>query len=166
MKHILKQTGLFWLWVSLLVVGSDQYTKHLIIDRFQLHESLPVIPMFSLTYHRNEGAAFSFLSDAGGWQLWFFSAIAFGVVSMLLFWLYQQQRQAWRLNIAYTLIIGGAIGNVWDRLQYGYVVDFIDVYWQQYHFPIFNIADTAISIGAFMMILDAFFEIKQQKSKQ
>lgn len=163
-SRLFQRTGLFWLWVSILVIGLDQYTKHLVIASFELHESLPIMPMFNLTYHQNQGAAFSFLSQAGGWQLWFFSIIAFGVVSLLSFWLYQQSREASRLNLAYTLIIGGAIGNVWDRLQFGYVIDFIDVFWKQHHFPIFNIADTAISIGALMMILDAYFDMKQQKS--
>lgn len=161
MFQTLKQTGLGWLWLSVLVLVLDQWTKKIIISQFRLYETLPVLDVFSLTYVRNTGAAFSFLSDAGGWQLWFFSTAALFVVGLLSYWLYQQKYSVWCLNSAYTLIIGGALGNVVDRIQYGYVVDFLDFHWGVYHFPAFNVADMAICLGAGLIILDAIMVVKK-----
>ncbi|BDX05694.1 signal peptidase II [Planctobacterium marinum] len=157
MLNIFKQSGLRWLWVAVLALLLDQITKQWVIRAFELYESVQVLPFFNLTYVRNYGAAFSFLSDAGGWQRWFFTAIAIVVSVVLLWWLKQSKKHEVLLPVAYCLILSGAIGNVTDRLIYGYVIDFLDFYYQQWHYPAFNIADSAIFIGAGLLIYDAFF---------
>ncbi|MCB1561730.1 MAG: signal peptidase II, partial [Xanthomonadales bacterium] len=106
---------------------------------------------WTLTY--NEGAAFSFLSDASGWQRWFFSALAVGISAMLVFWLRKIRRHDWRHALPFALVISGAIGNLIDRLRLGHVIDFIDVYWGASHWPAFNVADSAISVGAVLLLL-------------
>ena len=161
MLHKFKTTVLFWLWLSALVLLLDQVTKIAIDRTFKLYESVAITPFFNLTYTRNTGAAFSFLADSGGWQLWLFSGIALTVVSTLLFWLSRQPKQKLCLNLAYTCIIGGAIGNVIDRIAYGYVIDFLHFYWDVYHYPAFNVADMAICIGAGLMLLDAWSDHKK-----
>ena len=162
MLHKLKNTGLSWLWLSVVVIIIDQWTKTKIVEHLEFGETVPVIPFFNLFYQRNEGAAFSFLAGQGGWQLWFFSAVAFFVVGLLCYWLSQQSKDKLRLNFAYTLVIGGALGNVIDRVMYGYVVDFIDLYWRTYHYATFNIADIAITVGAGLVILDAILTMKKE----
>lgn len=156
MPDFIKQSGLRWLWLAALALFLDQLTKQWVIRAFELYESVQILPFFNLTYVRNYGAAFSFLSDAGGWQRWFFTAIALIVSAVLLWWLKQSKRQEVLLPVAYCLILSGAIGNVTDRLIYGYVIDFLDFYYQQWHYPAFNIADSAIFIGAALLIYDAF----------
>lgn len=156
MPDFIKQSGLRWLWLAALALFLDQLTKQWVIRVFDLYESVQVLPFFNLTYVRNYGAAFSFLSDAGGWQRWFFTAIALIVSAVLLWWLKQSKKHEVLLPVAYCLILSGAIGNVTDRLLYGYVIDFLDFYYQQWHYPAFNIADSAIFIGAALLIYDAF----------
>lgn len=156
MPKLFTETGLRWLWVALVALALDQFTKQWVIRVFDLYESVQVLPFFNLTYVRNYGAAFSFLSDAGGWQRWFFTLIALVVSLVLLWWLKQSKKQEVLLPVAYALILSGAIGNVADRLIYGYVIDFLDFYYQQWHYPAFNIADSAIFIGAALLIYDAF----------
>jgi signal peptidase II len=126
----------------------------------KLHLSIELIPIFNITYVHNYGAAFSFLTDAGGWQRWFFSIIALSISGLLLWWLKKLPASNKLLGIAYALVLAGALGNLYDRLAYGYVIDFLHVYYDTWHFPVFNIADSAICIGAFLLLIDAFFEQK------
>ncbi|CAM3232980.1 signal peptidase II [Shewanella violacea] len=161
-----KESGLRLYWVVVLVFIADQVSKQWVLANFDLYESVKLLPIFSFTYVRNYGAAFSFLSDAGGWQKWLFTFIAVGFSALLTFWLRKQPRQMWRLNLAYTLVIGGALGNLIDRLQHGYVVDFLDFYWDKSHFPAFNIADSAICVGAVLIILDSFISDRLEKQKK
>lgn len=141
-----------WLWLSLALLLADQLSKQLALATLELHQPVPVLPFLNWTLVYNPGAAFSFLSDAGGWQRWFFTVLALMVSGLLVYWLSQTpRRQAW-LAVPYALILSGALGNAIDRLRFGHVVDFIDVHWQGWHWPAFNIADSAISIGAVMLI--------------
>ena len=151
-----KDSGLRWYWLVVLVFLADQLSKQWVLANFDLYETVKLMPMFNFTYVRNYGAAFSFLSDAGGWQRWFFTFIAVGFSTVLTIWLRKQSSQLWRLNVAYTLVIGGALGNLVDRLMHGFVVDFLDFYWETSHYPAFNIADSAICIGAVLIIWDSF----------
>lgn len=144
-----------WLWLSLIALVFDQWSKIAVDGSMRLYESIPVIPSFNLTYVHNTGAAFSFLSDAGGWQRWFFAAMAFIISTVLIVWLYRLKKHETLLAIALALVLGGAIGNLIDRLAYGYVIDFLDVYYQSWHWPAFNIADMAISLGVFLMLLES-----------
>lgn len=145
-----------WLWLSVVAVILDQWSKIAVDSSMQLYESIAVIPYFNLTYVRNTGAAFSFLSEAGGWQRWFFAIMSIIISTILTVWLYRLKKHESMLAIALALVLGGAIGNLIDRLAYGYVIDFFDVYYQSYHWPIFNIADSAISLGVFLMLLESF----------
>ncbi|TKB48776.1 lipoprotein signal peptidase [Ferrimonas sediminicola] len=156
-------SGLRWIWVALVALVLDQASKLAVMASFQLYESLALIPSLNLTYVHNTGAAFSFLADAGGWQRWAFAGFALVVTLVLLVLMRRQESGQWRLNLAYALIIGGAIGNVIDRVAYGYVVDFIDFYVGSWHWPAFNIADSAICVGAVLMILDSFMDGRKAK---
>ncbi len=158
-----KDSGLRWYWIVVLVFIADQLSKQWVLSSFELYESVKLLPVFNFTYVRNYGAAFSFLSDAGGWQRWLFTFVAVGFSILLSVWLRQQPSKMWRLNLAYTLVIGGALGNLIDRLQHGFVVDFLDFYWKTSHFPAFNIADSAICVGAGLIILDSFVSDKDVK---
>lgn len=156
MLDAIRNSGLRFVWLALIVIVLDQWTKQLVLDGIALHQSIQLTGFFNLTYVRNYGAAFSFLSDAGGWQVWFFSLIAFAVSAMILWWLKGTPRAQILLPVAFSLILGGAIGNVYDRLTHGFVVDFLDFYWGSAHFPAFNVADSAICLGAFLLIVDMF----------
>jgi signal peptidase II len=145
-----------WLWLTLLAVLLDQGSKLAIDASMQLYESIPVSPFFNLTYVHNPGAAFSFLSEAGGWQRWFFSGLALTISIGITIWLAKLQKHETLLAAALSLILGGAIGNLIDRVAYGYVIDFIDVYYGNSHFPAFNIADAAINLGVFLMLAESF----------
>ncbi|KXO13536.1 Lipoprotein signal peptidase [Moritella sp. JT01] len=158
-----KRTGLIWLWLAVVVFFIDLGTKTFVVSHFQLGESVNVLPVFNFTYARNYGAAFSMFADAGGWQRWFFGVIAVSVSGLLIYWLKKQPAQQYWSNIAYALILGGALGNLYDRIIHGYVIDFLHVYWDTSHFPIFNLADTWICIGAAMLILEAIMESKNDK---
>lgn len=162
MINVLKTTGLKFLILSLILIVADQATKIWIINSLALYQDVNVLPIFDITHVRNYGAAFSFLSDAGGWQRYFFTIIAIVISVLLIFWMYQTPTQQKLLLTSYALILSGAIGNVMDRINYGYVVDFLHFYYQNWHFPAFNVADIAISIGAFLMILDVYFDHKKQ----
>lgn len=144
---------LHWLWLSLSVLLADQATKYLASSNLAFNQPLAVLPSFNLTLAHNRGAAFGILSDAPGWQRWFFTVLTVVVVSGLLIWLRRLERREWPLAGALALIIGGAVGNLVDRLRFGYVVDFLDVYVGSYHWPTFNIADSAISVGAVGILL-------------
>ena len=118
---------------------------------------MAVITHFNLTLVYNTGAAFSFLADAGGWQRWFFVLLAIGVSALLLVWLYRLERDQHWLAAALALVLGGAVGNLVDRILHGHVIDFIDLYAGGWHWPAFNVADSAITVGAVMLIIDAVF---------
>ena len=146
-----------WLALAVVIVLLDQWTKGLASDGLQYAQPVKIFPWFNLTLQHNTGAAFSFLSDAGGWQRYFFTVVAIGISAALVVWLYVMPRGQWLLALSLGLILGGALGNVWDRIALGYVVDFISVHYQQYYFPAFNLADSAISVGAACMLFDSFF---------
>ena len=144
-----------WLWLSVVVLLVDQCTKLLADAMLTLHQQVAVIPFIALYKAYNPGAAFSFLSDASGWQRWFFVVLAVIVIGVLLVWLRRLSARETGTSLALSLILGGAAGNLIDRLVYGYVIDFIDVYYGSWHWPAFNVADAAISVGAFLLLLDA-----------
>ncbi len=154
--RLLNDTGWRFWWIALLVLVVDQLSKIWVVQNFTLGESIQLLPVFNFTYARNYGAAFSFLGDAGGWQRWLFTAIAIVVTCVLSVWLSRLKPTQLKLSLALVLIIAGAIGNLIDRSLYGYVVDFLHVYYQQWHYPVFNIADCAITIGAGLLIWDSF----------
>ena len=154
-----------WLWLSLLVIVLDQLTKYMASTLLSYYKPVALMPMFNFTLMHNTGAAFSFLNDAGGWQRWLFSVIALGVGGFLALWLKRLTVQERLQAIALALILGGAIGNVIDRMWLGYVIDFIDVYYANWHFPAFNIADSAITIGATLIIYDSLFGITKKSSR-
>ena len=147
-----------WLWLSGLVLVLDQASKWIMTSWLSLYETVAVMPFFNLTMAHNTGAAFSFLAQAGGWQRWFFAAVAAIVSVVLLVWLKRLTATAKLEAVSISLILGGAIGNLVDRISLGYVVDFLDFYnyYGSYHFPAFNIADSAICIGAVLLIIDGF----------
>ncbi|MFI3219183.1 MAG: signal peptidase II [Methylococcales bacterium] len=145
-----------WLGLSLLAIVLDQGSKLIIDSSMQLYQSIPVLPSFNLTYVHNTGAAFSFLSEAGGWQRWFFAGLALGISIIIAIWLSRLQKHETLLAVSLSLILGGAVGNLIDRLAYGYVIDFLDVYYGTWHWPAFNIADSAITLGVALMLLESF----------
>ena len=162
----LKQSGVRWLWLAALVFAFDIGIKLVVMDSmgYGWAHRIEVLPFFNLLYVHNYGAAFSFLSDQAGWQRWFFAAIAFFVSGLLLFWMSKlPATEKWN-NIAYAMIIGGALGNVFDRLVHGFVVDYLDFFWGSYHWPAFNLADSTICIGAAMIILDGCFSSKSSSN--
>jgi signal peptidase II len=142
-----------WLAISAVVVALDQIAKQWVVHAFGPGEVLPVMMSFNLTLAYNSGAAFSFLAGAGGWQRVFFAAIA-GIASIVIIHLLRKHPQQTLFCIALSLILGGALGNLWDRLAIGQVVDFLDFYVNNYHWPAFNVADSAITAGAALLILD------------
>ena len=152
----LKNSGLSWLWLTLLWLIADQVTKQLVVSNFDLFQSVNVLPFFNLTYVHNPGAAFSFLADQDGWQRWFFTAIA--AIASIVFgvWLAKTPKSHTLLNIAIALMLSGALGNLIDRVLFGYVIDFLDFYIGNKHWPAFNVADSMIFIGAALMIIDSF----------
>lgn len=157
-KQLSPAGGLFWLLFAVLVIALDQATKLIAVDLLDYGTPVEVLPVLNWTLLHNTGAAFSFLSDAGGWQRWFFTAIALVVSAVLVVWIFRLERREYVQKLALSLILAGALGNLWDRLMLGYVVDFIQVhYGQQYFFPAFNIADSAITVGAVLMIYKSFF---------
>jgi signal peptidase II len=160
---LFKDTGWRLWWLMLLVLVLDQVTKQLVIANMQLFDSIELLPVFNLTYVRNYGAAFSFLSDAGGWQRWFFTLIAVVISIVLAIWLARSNKTQLKLNLALVLVLAGAIGNLIDRSLYGYVIDFLHLYYQNWHYPAFNIADSAICIGAALLIWDSFSSNEVEK---
>lgn len=147
---------LCWLWLSAVVIVLDQISKYYIGTKFSLYEQLTVTPFFSFTLAYNTGAAFSFLSDASGWQRWFFVVVALGVSVVLVIWMKRLRSDEKLQAVGMALILGGALGNVWDRIALGHVVDFLLFYYDSYYFPAFNLADSAITLGAGLLILDMF----------
>ncbi len=144
-----------WLTISAIVVALDLYTKYLIQDVFQYAEHLTITSFFDLVRYHNEGAAFSFLADAGGWQKWFFSGISFVAIIVITYLLKKHQNQK-LFCTGLALVLGGAIGNLYDRLTLGYVVDFLHFHYQAYAWPAFNVADSAICVGVALLLIDSF----------
>jgi signal peptidase II len=153
-----------WLWLSVLAVVLDQGSKLLISSSMKLYQSIPLIPSFRLTYVHNTGAAFSFLSEAGGWQRWFFAGLALVISIIITIWLTRLQKHETLLAASLSLILGGAVGNLIDRLAYGYVIDFLDVYYGTWHWPAFNIADSAITLGVILMLIESFISKPEQET--
>lgn len=148
---------LAWLWLSVLVVVLDQASKWYFENTLELYQQIVVIPSyFSWTLAYNTGAAFSFLADSSGWQRWLFALIAVVVSAVLIIWLKRLGRADTWLAIALALVLGGAIGNLYDRIVLGHVIDFVLVHWDVHYFPAFNLADSAITVGAVMLALDMF----------
>lgn len=155
-----------WLWVSAVVIVLDQISKWIALAELQPYEPIAVIDGFlNWMLAFNPGAAFSFLADSGGWQRWFFTVLAIVVSAVLVVWLSRTARGDWRNAAPLALIIGGAIGNVIDRVRLGHVVDFIDVYVGQYHWPAFNIADSAICVGAIALVAFSLFAGKAESAR-
>mgnify|MGYP003602683458 FL=1 len=154
--------NLVWVGLSIVAIILDQWTKWIATEHLIYGQQNPVLPFLNWTLLHNYGAAFSFLSDAGGWQRYFFTGLA-GVVSIIfLFWLMRMPKKMMVLPAAIALILGGAVGNLIDRVSLGYVVDFIHFYYNNSHFPAFNIADSAITLGTILLLIDTFFLEKQR----
>ncbi len=149
-----------WLGLAFIILIADQFTKVLIVGYYQLGDSTPVTSFFNLVRAHNTGAAFNFLADASGWQRWFFTIIG-TLAAVLILWMLKSHAGQKLFAFALACILGGAIGNVIDRVLYGYVVDFLDFHWHGWHFPAFNIADSAISIGAVCLILDELLRVRR-----
>ncbi|NJD32766.1 MAG: lipoprotein signal peptidase [Gammaproteobacteria bacterium] len=147
-----------WLWLSGGVIALDQATKFLVTRFFELYERVEVLPVLDFTLLHNTGAAFSMLAGASGWQRPFFITLGIAVSLLLVVWMWRSPRGDKLLPVALALILGGALGNVIDRVRLGYVIDFIHAHWGGAYFPAFNIADSAITIGAGLLIIDAFRE--------
>lgn len=168
-----------WLFISLLVILLDQTSKQFAEAMLSAYQAVPVIPYFDLTLMYNEGAAFSFLSDQGGWQRWFFVVLASIVTGVLIIWLRRlDPREKW-VALSLSLIIGGAVGNLIDRILFGKVIDFLDVYYRgescllgfsrlgsECHWPAFNLADSAIFVGVVVMLIDAFFLTSRREASK
>lgn len=152
MPHLLRYA------IVLAIVVLDQITKIWADTSLAMYEQVPITSFFNITKAYNYGAAFSFLNDAGGWQRWLFTGISLVVSIVLTVWLYRMSRQERWLSLSIALILGGAVGNLIDRVWYGYVVDFIQVYWNTSYFPSFNIADAAISCGTVILLAITLFE--------
>jgi signal peptidase II len=157
-----RSNALPWLWLSLLLVALDQWTKHIVLGALDHLQRVEVIPgLLNWTLAFNTGAAFSFLAEEGGWQRWLFTALAIGVSAVLVVWLGRTRRGDWRTALPLALIVGGAVGNLIDRVRLGHVTDFIQVYHGDWYFPAFNVADSAISVGAVLLIAFGLFEGKR-----
>ena len=152
----LKQSGWLYLWISAVVLVLDLWTKYLASSHLELYVPNKITGFFNLTLMHNEGVAFSILADQSGWQRYFISVVACAIVIWLLYWLYQNSKTMKLQNTALVLVVGGALGNIWDRIHLGYVVDFVELHYAGYYWPAFNVADSAIFLGAVLLIVDAF----------
>ncbi len=146
-------TGLIWLWISILILALDRYTKIWMVQHLNYHEPFAIFPFLNFTLSYNTGAAFSFLDQASGWQNIVLSGLAFIVSAAVLLWLKNLAANKWLINIALCCILGGALANAWDRILYGYVIDFLSFHWSNWYFAIFNLADSAICLGTFLLCL-------------
>ncbi len=156
-----------WMSIAVVIIGLDQLTKLAIIRWVELFERIPINSFLNITHHQNTGAAFSFLADAGGWQRWFFAVLAVVVSGVLTVWLFRIRNERQHILAAgLSLVLGGAVGNLIDRVYLGYVTDFIQVIIVGWPFPSFNVADSAITVGAALLIIDAlFFSGREQQSQ-
>lgn len=155
-------SSLPWLGWALVVLVLDQITKLLIINTYQWGESTAYTGFFNLVRAHNHGAAFSFLAGAGGWQRWFFTALGVGA-AVFIVWMLRSHPGQKLFAFALSSILGGALGNVLDRVMYGYVIDFLDFHWANWHFPAFNVADCGITLGAMALIFDELRRVRQQR---
>lgn len=151
---------LYWLGLAFIILIVDQFTKVLILGYYHLGDSTYVTSFFNVVRVHNSGAAFSFLADASGWQRWFFTVLGF-VAAGVIVWMLKSHPGQRLFSFAMACILGGAIGNVIDRLLYGYVIDFLDFHWRSWHFPAFNVADAAITVGAACLILDELLRVRR-----
>ena len=149
-----------WLGLAFILLLADQFTKILIVGYYHLGDSTYVSSFFNVVRVHNTGAAFSFLASAGGWQRWFFTAIGL-IAAAVIVWMIRSHPGQKLFCFALACILSGALGNVIDRLLYGYVVDFLDFHWAGWHFPAFNVADSAITIGAACLILDELIRVRR-----
>ena len=155
-----------WLWLGVATMALDQWTKWLVVDRFEEFERKVLLPVLELMRLHNTGAAFSFLSDAAGWQRWVFIGLGVAVSTGILIWLRRLPAKGQGLLAAgLSLVLGGALGNVIDRVVHGHVIDFIRVHYDGHYFPAFNVADSAITIGAVLIVLDNLLELDRTRSK-
>jgi signal peptidase II len=154
-----------WLSIALVIVLIDQATKYWAQATLNYGDPVAILPGFNLLLVYNTGAAFNLLSEASGWQRWFFAAIALVVSIVITLWLRSIGPRQWWLPIALTLILGGALGNFWDRVTLGYVIDFIEIYYQRWSWPAFNVADSAICIGAAMLLLSGWRPLPGKSDK-
>ena len=156
-----------WLWLGAVTMALDQWTKWLVVDRFEEFERKVLLPVLELMRLHNTGAAFSFLSDAAGWQRWVFIGLGVGVSTAILIWLRRLPAKGQGLLAAgLSLVLGGALGNVIDRVLHGHVIDFIRVHYQDHYFPAFNVADSAITVGAVLIVLDNLLELDRARAKK
>jgi signal peptidase II len=159
--------ALVWLWLSVLVIVLDQFVKYVVVAVLQPYAPREVIPgILNWTLAFNTGAAFSFLADQQGWQRWFFTLLAVGVSAVLVNWLRRTPRNDWRTALPLALVIGGALGNLIDRIRLGHVIDFIQVYLGSWPFPSFNVADSAISVGAVLLVFFGLFTHDKTATKR
>lgn len=155
-------SGARWLWVAIIVFSFDRFTKYWAEQYLSTYTATAVTPGFNLTLSYNKGAAFSFLDHAPGWQIWFFGIVALVVSIAIIVWLTRlSSRDRW-MSIALSLVVGGALGNLWDRIHYGHVIDFIQLYVSHFYWPVFNIADSAVCVGATMMFIHTLWVPKQK----
>jgi len=159
-------SAIIWLWLAVLVFVLDIATKQIAEAFLNYGEPVYLLPVLDFTLLYNRGAAFSFLANEGGWQRWFFTAISLVVSIVLIVWLKKLPRTQLWLPIALALILGGALGNLFDRVMFGHVIDFISVHWDKSYFPAFNIADSAITVGAIMMAIDVVLEGKREAQQK
>ena len=152
-----QKSSLIWLWLVMVVVVLDLWSKFVTNTSLDYGVPVEILPVFDLRLSYNTGAAFSFLADAGGFQRWFFVIIAVGVSAMLVVWMKRTPRWQWWVGVAQALVLGGALGNLYDRVVQGYVIDFISLHYGEYYFAVFNLADVAISGGATLLIIDMLF---------
>jgi len=161
------RNAIIWLAVSAVIVVLDLWTKQIATASLELYRPVEVTSWLNMTLAHNYGAAFSFLSDAGGWQRWFFTILASIVTVVLFVWLLRLPKEEKLTGLSLGLVIGGAIGNLVDRINNGYVVDFIDVYARGWHWPAFNIADSAITCGVVLLLIDAALQsLAEKKAKK
>ena len=158
----IRNTTSYWLWIGIAtaILLADQFTKVLIVSTYQLGEGFSVTSFFNIVRVHNEGAAFSFLANAGGWQRWLFTGFG-AIAAIAIVWMLKQHAQQKLFGFALACVLGGAVGNVIDRVMYGYVVDFLDFHYAGMHFPAFNLADSAITLGAVCLILDELVRVRR-----
>jgi len=159
-------SGWRWLPVTAAVMAVDQFTKLLVVHHVAPYSSITVLPVLDISLRYNKGAAFSFLEDASGWQRWFFTALALAVSVAIVIWMRRLKSGAqWLLSLSLALILAGALGNVIDRLRLGHVIDFVVAHWHRAEFPAFNVADSSITIGAALLLIDALLESRRHAGR-
>lgn len=150
--HKMKIKNLKWMFISLIIIVLDQLSKVLVLTHLAYEEPLRLLPILNLTLTNNPGAAFSFLKNAGGWQRWFFILLAIAVSVYIIVWLMRVEKKEPIIKLGLSLVLGGALGNLIDRVRYAFVIDFIQVHYSSWYFPDFNLADSAITVGAILIM--------------